>query len=130
MLAARRHPDARCPPGPAAGGPYLANNGFVGSDRHRRWRAAYGAVVPCPPQSSSPRTWLAPLWRWHAGRRQIVETVFDKLHHGFRLRRERPHALDGVQARLAAKIALHNFCLWLNRQLDRPALAFADLIAW
>jgi len=31
---------------------------------------------------------------------------------------------------LAAKVALHNFCIWLNRQLGRPDLAFADLIDW
>lgn len=131
FLAARHRPDARYPtPGRAAGGPYLADNGFAGADRHRRWRAAYGAVVLCPPQGRSPRAWPPPLWRWHAGLRQIVETVFDKLHHAFRLRRERPHALDGFQGRLAAKVALHNFCLWLNGQLDRPALAFADLIDW
>ena len=48
----------------------------------------------------------------------------------FRLRQERPHDLTGLQARLAAKVALHNFCLWLNRRLGRPGLAFADLIAW
>ena len=47
-----------------------------------------------------------------------------------RLDRERPHALDGLLARLAAKVALHTFCLWLNRHLGRPLLAFADLIAW
>jgi 2-polyprenyl-6-methoxyphenol hydroxylase-like FAD-dependent oxidoreductase len=41
----------------------------------------------------------------------------------FRLARERPHALDGLQARLAAKVALHNFCLWLNVQLGREPLA-------
>jgi hypothetical protein len=35
-----------------------------------------------------------------------------------------------VQARLSAKVALHNFCLWLNDHLGRPLLAFADLIAW
>jgi hypothetical protein len=31
---------------------------------------------------------------------------------------------------LAAKMALHNFCIWLNAQLGRPRLAFADLVAW
>jgi hypothetical protein len=29
---------------------------------------------------------------------------------------------------LAAKIALHNFCIWLNVQLGRPGLAFADSV--
>jgi hypothetical protein len=36
----------------------------------------------------------------------------------------------GFQARLAAKVALHNFCICLNLQLDRSPLAFAELIDW
>jgi len=59
-----------------------------------------------------------------------VETVYEKLWHTFRLNRERPHDLSGLQACLAAKIALHNFCFWLNEQLGRPRLAFADLVTW
>ena len=47
----------------------------------------------------------------------MVETVYDKLYHTFRLDRERPHDLSGFQARLAAKVTLHNFCMWLNGQL-------------
>jgi hypothetical protein len=27
-------------------------------------------------------------------------------------------------------MALHDFCIWLNDQLGRPRLAFADLLAW
>jgi len=65
-----------------------------------------------------------------AGVRQMVETVYEKLHHTFRLDRERSHDLSGFQARLAAKIALHNFCMWLNEQLGRPRLAFMDLVDW
>ena len=42
--------------------------------------------------------------------------------------RERPHELSGLRARLAARIALHNFSIWLNEQLGRPRLAFADLL--
>jgi hypothetical protein len=60
----------------------------------------------------------------------MVETVYDKLYHTFRLDRERPHERSGFQARLAAKIALHNFCIWLHAQLGRPRLAFADLVDW
>ena len=60
----------------------------------------------------------------------MVETVHAKLQHTFRLDRERPHALSGLQARLAAKSALHNFCLWLNEHLGRPRLAFTDLVDW
>ena len=54
------------------------------------------------------------------GYNQMVETVFDKLHHAFALDRERPHQLDGFQTRLAAKVALHNFCIWLNRKGAAP----------
>lgn len=131
FLALRRRPDARCPGvGRPSGEPYVADNGFAGAAWQRHWRAAYGARVLCPPQRRHPRPWPRALRRWHAGVRQIVETVFDKLHHAFRLRHERPHTLDGLQARLAAKAAPHNFCLWLNRHLGRAPLAFADLIAW
>jgi hypothetical protein len=59
-----------------------------------------------------------------------VETVYDKLQYTLRLARERPHDLTGFQARLAANVALHNFCIWFNVQLGRARLAFADLIDW
>jgi hypothetical protein len=70
------------------------------------------------------------LRRWLAGLRQIVETVHDRRLETFRLEHERPHLLRGLQARLAAKVGLHHFCCWLNRQLGRPLLAVADLVDW
>ena len=76
--------------------------------------------------SASAKPWR----RWLVEVRQIVETVNEKLYHTFRLDRERPHELSGLQARLVAKIALHNFCIWLNEQLGRPRLAFTDLVDW
>jgi hypothetical protein len=96
---------------------------------NQHWREDYGAVVICAPKRNSRHPWPRPWRRWLAGLRQIVETVNGCLDHTFRLNRERPHALDGFQARLVAKAALHNFCIWLNEQLGRPRLAFADLIA-
>lgn len=131
FLAARRRPDPRLPTvGASAAGPYAADKGFEGRDYHARWRIAYGADVINPPKRNSRHPWPKALRRWLAGIRQIVETVFGKLHDVFRLRTERPHALTGLQARLAAKGALHNFCIWLNDHLGRDRLAFADLIAW
>jgi hypothetical protein len=59
-----------------------------------------------------------------------VETVYEKLHEVFGLRGERPHEMGGLRARLAARVALHNFCIWLNERLGRPRLAFADLLQW
>jgi hypothetical protein len=43
---------------------------------------------------------------------------------------ERPHTLEGFAARLAARVALHNWCIRINREPGRPDLAFADLVAW
>jgi hypothetical protein len=132
FFALRRppHPHA-CGVGAPAAGPYVTDKGFEGRERHRRWAQAYGAAVICLPRKRpSARPWPGAWRRWLAGRRQIVETVIGALLYTFRLDHGRPHALAGLQARLAAKMALHNFCLWLNAQLGRPHLAFADLIGW
>lgn len=120
-------PDPRCPfvGPPAASGLYLADSGFIGRECHRRWRERFGAVVSCPD-----KRWQRGPRRWHAALRQIVEAVHDKLLNAFRLERERPHEIRGFFARLSAKVALHNFCIHLNRQAGRPMLQFADLIDW
>ena len=83
----------------------------------------------CPPKRSQ-TPWPKSQRRWLAGVRQIVETVYDKLQHTCRLDRERPHDLRGFQVRLAAKMALHNFCIWLNEQLGQPCLVFTGLVNW
>ena len=57
-------------------------------------------------------------------------TVHDKMLNAFRLDRDRPHDLHGFRARLAATVSLHNFCIWLNLQLGRNRLAFAELLDW
>lgn len=109
---------------------YPVDKGFEGYQNHTRWKQSYGAYVICPPKRNSRKPWPKPLRRWVASIRQIVETVFDKLLNTFRLNRERPHLLGGIRTRLAAKVALHNFCIWLNRQLGRSDLEFADLLGW
>jgi hypothetical protein len=109
---------------------YVVDKGFEGQARQERWAAEYGAVVVCPPKRNSKRRWPKKLRQWVAGLREIVEGVYFKLHDTFRLSRERPHCLEGFQVRLAAKLALHNFCCWLNTCLGRPTLAFADLLGW
>ncbi len=117
--------------GRAASGCYVADKGFEGAENHTRWREHYGASVVHPPKRNSrKRSWPKRLRRWVASVRQIVETVYDKLLNAFGLHRERPHELSGARARLAARVALHNFCIWLNEQLGRPRLAFAGLIGW
>jgi hypothetical protein len=108
----------------------VADKGFEGEENHRRWLECYGARVIHPPKRNSRERWPKELRRWLAGIRQIVETVYDKLFNTFGLWRERAHELGGLRARLAARVALHNFCMWLNEQLGRPRLAFADLLGW
>lgn len=131
FLAARAHPEARLPGvGQPVGERYVADMGFSGAECQARWARQDGALVVAPPQPHAKQAWPKPLKRWLSGLRQIVETVNDRLLADFRLDTERPHDLGGLQARLAAKIALHNACLWLNRKLGRPDLAFADLIDW
>jgi hypothetical protein len=116
--------------GAPAYGPYGVDKGFEGYANHQTWGRAYGAHVICPPKRKSRAPWPKRLRRWLAGGRQIVETVDEQLWHTFRLARERPPDLSGFQARVAAKMALHNFCIWFNGQLGRPLLAFADLVDW
>ena len=133
FFAARYRPNPRLPSvGSADGGLYyVADKGFEGAENHRRWLECYGARLVCPPKRNSlKRSWPKRLRRWAASIRQIVETVYDKLHDIFGLRRERPHDMSGLRARLAARVALHNFCIGLNERLSRPRLAFVDLIQW
>lgn len=131
FFALRACPDPRVASvGAPAQGPYVTDKGFEGEDRHQHWQAVYGAEVICAPKRNSRHPWPRPWRRWLASLRQIVETVNGSLQHIFRLDRERPHALEGFQVRLTAKMALHNFCIWLNQHLGRPPLAFADLVAW
>ena len=71
---------------------------------------------------------LEAVGRWHPPDRG--ELIYDKLFNAFGLWRERPHELEGLRSRLAARVTLHNFCMWLNKQLGRPLLSFADLLGW
>ena len=112
-------------------GAYVADKGFEGEENHRRWSESYGAHIIHPPKrNSKKRSWSKHLRRWIAGIRQIVESVYEKLFNTFGLWRERPHEIEGLRSRLAGRVALHNFCIWLNDQLGRPRLAFADLLGW
>jgi hypothetical protein len=131
FFAARATPQPRLPGvGVPTSDCYVADMGFSGKRCQARGADAYGAVVISPPQSGSTRAWPKPLKTWLAGIRQVIETVNDRLLFACGLDRERSHALDGVQARLAAAIGLHNVRCWLNRRLGRGPLHVADLIDW
>ena len=131
FFALRQRPNPTIPSvGIPALGHYVADKGFLGRDNRLRWRINYGADLISAPTRQSRPGWPKQLRQWLARIRQIVETVFGKLHTTFGLSRERPHAIGGFEARLAARVALHNFCIWLNRRLGRSSLAFAELLSW
>jgi hypothetical protein len=132
FFAVRAYPNPRLPcAGAAFSGTYVADKGFEGAENHRRWLEDYGAEVINPPKRNSrKKPWSKSLRQWIASIRQIVESVYDKLFNVFGLWRERAHDLGGLRARLAARVTLHNFCIWLNDQLGRPRLMFADLMGW
>jgi hypothetical protein len=109
FFAARAHPTAALlSVGSKAQGVYLADKGFAGEKPHTQWRERYEAEILTAPHQRSKKTWSKAWRRWLAELRQVVETMDDKLLNTFRLARERPHDLTGFQARLAAKVALHN----------------------
>jgi hypothetical protein len=131
FFATRAYPNERLiSVGSASSGPYMTDKGFEGAENHLKWLHHYGARVIHPPKRNSKKPWSKRLRRWVVSIRQIVESTYDKLFNTFGLWRERPHELEGLRARLAARMALHDFCIWLNDQLGRPRLAFADLLAW
>jgi hypothetical protein len=133
FLAGRHTPQPALPEvGTSASHVYVADTGFEGQAWWQQWAQGYGAQVIAPPKAHETRTrrWPKALRRAHAGLRQIIETVNDRLLETFGLEHERPHTLGGLRARLAAKVGLHNFCLWFNLQVGRPPLAVADLIDW
>ena len=109
---------------------YVLDRGFSGPHRHQQWRTAFGVEIVCAPQKRHGTPWPRERRLWLIRLRQVVESVHDKLLNTFRLDRERPHTREGLLARLAAKVALHNACIAFNRQLGRPDLAFADLLGW
>ena len=103
---------------------------MAGEKPRLHFQEVYQADLVTAPHQRSKQRWPKALRRWLAHLRQIIDTVNDKLLNMFRLAREQPHDLMGFQARLAAKVALHNFCIWLHVQGDQAPLAFAELLAW
>jgi Transposase DDE domain len=109
-------------------GCYLADKGFASAAWEQHWRRAYGAQVLATPQRHFQRAWSAAGYRWAAGKRQVVEQVFQQLKDFFALERHRAKTLGGLLARLAAKIAAFTAAEWLNACHDRPLRHFADLL--
>lgn len=111
-------------------GIYLADTGFAGRACRDRWATCADAHVFAPPQPDSLECWERPLQQQARRHRQIIETVFERLHNWFRLGRDRPRTHSGLHTRVAAKIALHNWLIAWNQAEGRPLLQLAGLISW
>ena len=107
---------------------YLADKGFTSVGWERHWLSEYGALVAATPKDNSKRAWDAAGRLWAAGKRQIVEGVINQLKDLFFLERHRAKSLEGLLARLAAKIAAYTCGQCLNSQLGRPLRRLADLL--
>jgi hypothetical protein len=128
LLAERAAPIQALPSaGRAASGVYLADSGFAGRAARARW-AEFGADVLAPPQRGSGDRWPKPVRAQHRRHRQIVETVFARLHGPLRLERDRPRSLGGLLTRIAAKIALSNALIRLNGDAGQPGLTLAGVV--
>jgi len=127
LLAQRAAPEQTLPSaGRPASAVYLADAGFNGKAARERW-AEWGADVLAPPHKGEGR-WPKAVRSLHRRKRQIVETAFARLHGVFRLERDRPRSLGGLQARIAAKVALSNALIRLNRDAGRPGLTLAGVV--
>jgi hypothetical protein len=128
VLAERATPVQTLPSaGRAASGLYLADTGFGGRAARQRW-LEWGADVLASPQPDSGERWSVAMRAVHTSKRQIVETVFGRLKKTFRLERDRPRTLDGLLARIAAKVAGSNLLIRLNQQAGRPGLTTVGVV--
>jgi hypothetical protein len=109
--------------GDAYAGVYVTDKGFEGLARRGH------VQVLTAPKGRTRHRWSKPWRQWLARRRQIIETVNDKLHNelGLSAPRRRRHTLHGQLLHVAAACTLHNLLVWVNLLLGRPRLAFADL---
>jgi hypothetical protein len=107
---------------------YLADKGFTGIEWERRWMEIYGALVAATPYDNSRRAWSKADRRWASGKRQIIEGVIYQLKDFFSLESHRAKTLQGLLARLAAKVAAYTCAQRLNHSLGRPLRQLADLL--
>jgi hypothetical protein len=107
---------------------YLADKGFSSLTWERHWFHERGALVAATPKDNSRRAWPEAARRWACGKRQIIEGVINQLKDQFFLERHRAKTLEGLLARLAAKIAAYTCGQYLNSQLGRPLRHLADLL--
>ena len=111
-----------------AGVPYVADRGFNGQRWRDHWRQTCQSTVLTVPPDNAPNAWSPADKHILASWRQIIETVFGILADVFALKRVNAHSYLGLYTRVAAKCAVFNLGILLNRRHHRPDLAHATLI--
>lgn len=107
---------------------FLADKGFSSVHWERYWLKEYGALVAATPQNNARRAWPDEARRWAASKRQLIESVIWQLKDYFGLERHRAKSLNGLLARLTAKVAAYTVGQVLNERLGRPLRGFAELL--
>lgn len=80
------------------------------------------------PSLSQPTSLFAAWKRWLRQHSQSIETAFTFLDMAFDLKHLSAHSLRGQFTRLAAKSAVYNLSLFINRFIDRTLGALVTLI--
>lgn len=135
--AHRNRGERRGPTGPIRGrhwsgqghpSDYVADAGERGEAWQAHWEHDYGARVV------TPDVWGA-LWndaqrpgaqRQFRSIRQVIETVHNSLEDLFGIKFLRAHTVDGLLARIAAKVAAYDLLVCLNHLFGRPTFAQFD----
>jgi hypothetical protein len=107
---------------------YLADkdSASVPGEPHRL--QAYGPLVAATPNATTCRAWPEAACRWATGHRQVVEQAIAQPENLVALERHRAKTLDGLLARLGAKVVAFTAGEWLNAHLGRPLRHLADLL--
>jgi hypothetical protein len=108
--------------------PYLADLGFNGKWWEEHWQTAYGAKVLVSDRYQGEPA--GQLKRQHYARRQTIETVNEHLSDELNLKRVGARCIQGLLARIAAKLLALNLGIWLNKLFGRPNFALATLFSW
>jgi hypothetical protein len=125
----RKGPSGRIWPKEGAGnpawGPYLMDLGFTGKWWQQHWQQSYGANCITTDKYTGEDAALSK--HQHYSRRQIIETVNEHLSDELGLKRLGARGIQGLLARIAAKLLAFNIGVWLNKFFGRPPFAIASL---
>lgn len=107
---------------------YLTDRGFNGVWWMEHWEIDYQTLVLNPDSYGGEEA--AELRHLHSSYRQTVENVNEHLSDDLGLNRVGARGVQGLLARIAAKLLAFNIGVWLNKLFDRPTYAIATLFSF